>query len=196
MGRPSRRGEILEIGVDMLHRKGFTATSVDSITVAAGVPKGAFFNHFGSKEAFAVEALRRYFERWEDKIAPLADDATAPVIGRIRALIAAACRSDDATIGVGCMLGNLSGELGRDEGQITKTISGIFVNWERHFQILIDEGQKTGQLNASVPSSQAARLIVNGMQGALLRSKVDHNSVALKDLDTMIGLVLGVPPNN
>lgn len=60
MGRPSRRGELLDIGVDVLHRRGYSAASVEAITELAGVPKGAFFNHFGSKEAFAVEALRRY----------------------------------------------------------------------------------------------------------------------------------------
>src|SRR5262249_43060960 len=63
MPRPSLREQLLTAGLEVLHQKGFNATSVQDITDAAGAPKGSFYNHFESKEALALEALRLYLEK-------------------------------------------------------------------------------------------------------------------------------------
>src|SRR5260370_8685394 len=46
------------------------------ITDSAGVPRGSFYNHIGSKEALAVVALQRYAER--RRLEDLADPSAAP----------------------------------------------------------------------------------------------------------------------
>lgn len=40
--------------------KGYAATSIDDLCKAAGVTKGAFFHHFASKEALAVEGAQAW----------------------------------------------------------------------------------------------------------------------------------------
>lgn len=46
----------------ILRSKGYAATTVDDICKEAGVSKGAFFHHFGSKEDLAVAAAEYYSE--------------------------------------------------------------------------------------------------------------------------------------
>ncbi|MBX3197717.1 MAG: TetR/AcrR family transcriptional regulator [Labilithrix sp.] len=66
MPRPTRRepargdarARLLDAARDIIRAKGFNATSVDDLCRAAAVTKGAFFHHFGSKEALGVEAAR------------------------------------------------------------------------------------------------------------------------------------------
>lgn len=41
--------------------KGFSAVGLNEILTDAGVPKGSFYHYFGSKEAFGVDMLARYF---------------------------------------------------------------------------------------------------------------------------------------
>ncbi|HBY28478.1 MAG TPA: TetR family transcriptional regulator, partial [Bradyrhizobium sp.] len=41
MARPSVREQLIEAGLQTLHRHGFNGTGVQDITVAAGVPKGS-----------------------------------------------------------------------------------------------------------------------------------------------------------
>ena len=48
--KPNVREQLLETGLQVLHERGFNATSVQDITEAAGVPKGSFYNHFESEE--------------------------------------------------------------------------------------------------------------------------------------------------
>lgn len=50
------RDRLLAAATNVIRAKGFNATTVDDICVAAGLTKGAFFHHFASKEALAVAA--------------------------------------------------------------------------------------------------------------------------------------------
>ncbi len=47
------RERLLEAGVRIFSKSGFNGCSVQDITECAGVPKGSFYNHFDSKEAWA-----------------------------------------------------------------------------------------------------------------------------------------------
>ncbi|WP_143343126.1 TetR/AcrR family transcriptional regulator, partial [Crossiella equi] len=106
MPRPSVREVIVEAALAEFHRGGFTASSVDTITRAAGVPKGSFYNHFRSKEELAALIVGKYAEESEwrhDR------DPAAPPLARLRARF--------ETMGAilvrngftrGCLLGNMA----------------------------------------------------------------------------------------
>jgi TetR/AcrR family transcriptional repressor of nem operon len=56
------RERILDATERLVLRQGFAGTSVDAVAAEAGVAKGAFFHHFPSKAALALELVRRYSE--------------------------------------------------------------------------------------------------------------------------------------
>lgn len=70
MPRPSKlspeRGDaryrLLEAARDIIRAKGFAATTIDDLCKQAEVTKGAFFHHFGSKEALGVAAAEFWAE--------------------------------------------------------------------------------------------------------------------------------------
>ncbi|MEC7506115.1 MAG: helix-turn-helix domain-containing protein, partial [Actinomycetota bacterium] len=56
--RPANRRElILEAAVELFHRHGYPATSVDDIGKAVDVAGPASYRHFSSKEDLRVEAI-------------------------------------------------------------------------------------------------------------------------------------------
>ncbi len=63
MPKPSHREKILNLGLEVVHARGFANASVRDIVQAAGVPQGSFTNHFESKEAFALEVINLYYAR-------------------------------------------------------------------------------------------------------------------------------------
>src|SRR5260370_7439318 len=63
MAEKSTRDHLIDVGVNLMHKHGYTATGLTEILESAGVPKGSFYHHFGSKEDFAVSALERYVAR-------------------------------------------------------------------------------------------------------------------------------------
>ncbi|MEY4576494.1 MAG: hypothetical protein RL701_1197 [Pseudomonadota bacterium] len=191
MGRPSKRGELLEVGVSILHRRGYAQASVESITDAAGVPKGSFFNHFGSKEAFAVQALQQYYLRWQAKSAPIVADASLGTTEKLRRLLAIVTEAGrDHAYSYGCLVGNLAAELTCESAEVRQEISVIFEKWGQPFEAVIRAGQEAGELTATLPPAHAARFIVNALQGALLRAKVDHSAAPLEELTEIVNLVV------
>ena len=65
MAQPSRargRQKLLDATLELIRRKGYSATSVDELCAHAGVTKGAFFHHFETKSALAVAAANHWSE--------------------------------------------------------------------------------------------------------------------------------------
>lgn len=58
------REHIIATGTRIMAGKGFSAVGLNEILTEAGVPKGSFYHYFGSKEAFGVAMLTRYFEQY------------------------------------------------------------------------------------------------------------------------------------
>jgi TetR/AcrR family transcriptional regulator, transcriptional repressor for nem operon len=58
----SAKDKILAAALSLIRTKGYEATTVDDLCAAAGVTKGAFFHHFGSKEDLAVAAANHWSE--------------------------------------------------------------------------------------------------------------------------------------
>ena len=75
---------LTDAGYLLFNRHGYNATGIQQITDQAGVPKGSFYNHFGSKEAFAAQILRHYAD-WVDEAWDLClNDAPPDALGAIR----------------------------------------------------------------------------------------------------------------
>jgi TetR/AcrR family transcriptional repressor of nem operon len=191
MARPSKRAEILDAGVLALHARGFAQTSVDAIALSAGVPKGSFFGHFGSKEAFAVEALNLYFARWLEVADAIAADTALSPAAKVKAMIQAAADGDGSDAYRGCLIGNLSVELAAHSESVRSCLTDIFREWEKPFARVITAAQDDGEWINQGPPPQLARHIVNALQGALLRSKVDQSKEAIEDFYALVfGLLL------
>jgi TetR/AcrR family transcriptional repressor of nem operon len=100
------REQLIEGGSRALYENGFHATSVSDIAAAAGVPKGSVYNHFESKEALALEALRRYAASYD--LEPLRS-GSAPPMQRLRAFLSGVIDTTVARgVELGCLLGNFS----------------------------------------------------------------------------------------
>ena len=56
------RTRLLEAARGAIRAKGYAATTVDDICLAAGVSKGSFFHHFASKDALGIAAVEAFSE--------------------------------------------------------------------------------------------------------------------------------------
>lgn len=66
--RRSARDKLIDAAHATIRYKGFAATSVEELCIAAGVTKGAFFHHFVSKEALGVVAADAWTNRAEQHV--------------------------------------------------------------------------------------------------------------------------------
>lgn len=187
MPRVSMRDVLIEAGQRVLHERGYAATAVQDIAAVAGVPKGSFFNHFGTKEAFAALALERYVSAGVDGLVHLMDNDSLPILQRITMLIDAVSDRVKATGGrEGCMIGNLSIEVAGASEPLRVQLSDAFSRWCAPLAGALERAQARGEIALTVKPATMANFIQNGLQGALLRAKVDRTSAPIEQFKVIL----------
>ena len=196
MGRPSRRSELLAAGIEVMHRNGYAGSSVDAIVAMAGMQKGAFFSHFGSKDAFVREALLAYFQGWSSAADAILEDEGLSSEGKLEALIRISTGGSKDNFQFGCLIGNMAAEMSNSHDEIRKTLTVLFQQWAIPFERLIRKGQALGDFHSGIDPVATSRFIVNSLQGTILRGKVEHNLQSLEDLIRSLHGLLGLeqPP--
>lgn len=176
------RDTLILAGAKMLHEAGYTATGIKEIVDAVEVPKGSFYNHFESKEAFVKEVVDFYFGQGLVELRALFEDENIPPLGRLRTYFDQRALSFQKTGYVkGCLLGNMSLEVADHSELIRDSLSMHFRTWSGLFEACIAEAQKTGAINNQQPASLLAQFILNSWEGALLRMRADKSEAPMKE---------------
>lgn len=186
MAKANVKQQILTTSVNLLHSKGFNATSVQDITDAAGVPKGSFYNHFTSKEALGMEVLQRYLAAVAELAAVLHDRALPPK-ARLQQyfdnMIAGNAANDFHS---GCLLGNFSTELSNQIPAMRGAMQHAFAAGADTLAAVIAEGQQDGSISNQVPAAELAAFINDAWQGAVLRAKAEQSRTPLDRFARMV----------
>ena len=78
------RDHLLQIGLRHIHSMGYASSGVKEILDDADVPKGSFYHHFTSKEAFAKEVLELYVRGENERTAKILGDGKTAPLKRLR----------------------------------------------------------------------------------------------------------------
>ena len=175
------RENLLNHGVVLLMQQGYHGTGLQEILDAVQIPKGSFYNYFGSKENFAAEIIGHYIEPYLVQLQTYLnqDDGNA-FVALERYLNESIVELEKTKFKGGCLLGNLTGEIG-DTSDICRDALQIALGryrdvWEIGFSL----AQKEGEIRIDKTAREMADLWVNAWQGALLRMKIEQSTEPLK----------------
>lgn len=173
---PDVRRRLLEAGLELVHANGFAASGVKDIADGAGVPKGSFYAYFASKEAFAAAILAHYWADIEGRIVPILD-SPGPAADRITRFFHALADEHEASdFLLGCLVGNLSLELGGSSDLVRSELVGILDRWDAALAAAVRSGQgKSGDVKSALDADHIAALLIEAWEGAALRGKVTRD---------------------
>jgi TetR/AcrR family transcriptional regulator, transcriptional repressor for nem operon len=179
MPRPSNpevRGRLLQAGLDVVHARGFAASGVKDITDAAGVPKGSFYAYFPSKEAFGAALLDHYWFDIRTRLLPLLDADGSAEQRITRFFHALADEHEAGDFLLGCLIGNMSLELGGSSEPVRSELVRILDGWNEALTACVRSGQgDAGDIRNDLDAAELASLLVEGWEGAALRGKVTRS---------------------
>ena len=188
---------LADAGYALFNEAGYNATGIAQITERAGVPKGSFYNHFESKEAFAASIVRLYANLVDDAWSQA--EATARAAGHttplalIRAVFAAFAAHHASRDCNGCLVGNFAGEIARASPVCQQALDDTLQAWRLRLATLITQAQAAGEARTDLDAHTLADLFWDSWEGALLRSKIAGHIAPLTDtLSLMLDKVL--PP--
>ena len=174
---PEVRRRLLAAGRDLVHARGFSASSVKDITDAAGVPKGSFYAYFESKEAFAAAILEHYWADIETRLLPILD-GDGPAQERItRFFHALADEHEAGDFLLGCLVGNMSLELGGSSEPVRAELVRILDHWDAALTACVRSGQSGsgGGVRTDLDAGELASRLIEAWEGAALRGKVTRS---------------------
>jgi TetR/AcrR family transcriptional regulator, transcriptional repressor for nem operon len=189
MPRPSVRSQLLESGLEQFHSRGYHNCSVDDITRAAGVPKGSFYNHFPSKDALAVEALREYQARsaWRTP-----GDLDRPPLERLRnrfVELRDALAARDYTRG--CLIGNMGTELADLNPAVRAEVRSSLDRRSAVAADLLREAQQAGDVGPDHDPELLGSFLIDVWEGVILRAKVDKSAQPFDRFFAMFDRLVG-----
>ena len=181
MANHGTREELIEVGLKQIHSAGYTATGINQILELADVPKGSFYHHFASKDAFAKEILEHYNfgeqKRWESF---LGDTKVSP-LKRLRRyfkeMIAIYGRRGRSA---GCLLGNMTLEVAEHNPELRGVLRKSFDCWQNAIAKTIREAIEKHELPKTANADELAAVLVNAWEGAQVRTKVEQSDKPLE----------------
>jgi TetR/AcrR family transcriptional regulator, transcriptional repressor for nem operon len=179
MARASLKEQLVDRSAAVFLERGFNAASVNDIVQAAGVPKGSFYNHFASKEALAIEVLRRYVD--DLGLRELAEPGDSP-LEQIRAHLKSNIAAREAAgIEYGCLLGNLSTDaVALNEG-LREAVTQGFARWVDALASAIARAQSAGEIRNTTDPHSLARYLVASFEGAIAQAKTLRSGDPIND---------------
>lgn len=175
------RENLLNQGVTMLMVQGFHGTGLQEILDAVNVPKGSFYNYFGSKEDFGAEVIQHYTEPFIAQLTAHLERSDADALGAIKDYF------DELIVELeknefkgGCLLGNLMGEIGDTSDLCRKSLQSAVTRYRNLLQSGLAKAQQQETVRLDKSPEEMADLLVNTWQGALLRMKIEKSSASIK----------------
>lgn len=166
------REHIIDAGLKVLLHKGYNGAGVKEIVEAAGVPKGSFYNHFTSKEAFVIEAIQKVAnENMAHAKQILRDHAVSPK-QRLLNYFSGNCEqiTDEEYCG-GCLIGNLCLEMADENTAIRETTSNIMCQQIELIANCLEEAKSAGELAVATNVEELAEFMYYAWEGAIMRVK-------------------------
>lgn len=195
--RPGRPREFdpeiaLDRAVELFWQDGFDGVDVERIAAATGVTKPSLYRLFGDKASIFLHALKRYGETVG--AAPLiAFNEQPDIADAVRALL-------EETVKAATMPGRASGclmacvataEAGRStevRSAVARGLGGLIDMLGTRF----DQELADGHLSASISAKARSRLLVDLMQGLMLRARAGTTRDELmRDARNYVAVIAG-----
>ncbi|MDF1671364.1 MAG: TetR/AcrR family transcriptional regulator [Roseovarius sp.] len=174
------RERLLDAGEHAFRRTSFSECGINDILSNSGVPKGSFYHHFESKEAFGIAVADRYNETQIMAARACLEDPSLPHIDRVRLFFEQA-REDmgSRNFQQGCLMCNLSTELADERPAFQAALDTHWLGMVAVLAECLNEVELSEIGLEHLTPTQAADWLMNAWSGALTRMKASGNDESL-----------------
>jgi len=171
--RPSRdnsdtANQILDVAERLVQQRGFNGFSYADVAKELGLTKPALHYHFPGKAELGTALVNRYAERFSEALAAL--DTLADAIVRLSSY--AQLYLDVLHDRRMCLCGMLAAEYQTLPAAMQDAVLRFFHDNEAWLAAVLEDGRQRGALEFAGTPESAARLIVGGLEGAMLVARI------------------------
>lgn len=179
----------------LFYANGFRGTTVDAVLEAAGVPKGSFYHHFGSKEAFGLAVLERYMTMQLDLLAEASGMEWGSVTAKLDRYFATLVELFVASgFQRGCLAGKFSTELAAGSEIFRKQLTHSIDAWHDMLTVMLAQGQRAGEIRTDRAAGDLAHTVLALVQGAFVIALSTRDATALEAVRASVGSLIEPVP--
>jgi TetR/AcrR family transcriptional repressor of nem operon len=182
MGRPTAFDpeHAITQAMELFWRQGYGATSPQQLADHLHIGKGSLYNTFGGKRQLFDLALRRYLDlrvegltHWQDQQGP----AKARLREALLSFIGADPENPDRR---GCLATNTAVEFGPVDEAVAREVRGLFDRAEHVFQVLVEQGQREGDIRRDIDARVAASMLLSAVTGLHVLARLAFDAERLE----------------
>lgn len=177
------REKILEKVIQLFHKKGYNATSMQDLVDTTGLNRSSIYNSFGSKMELYEESLKTYKTLASKSVQKILIDTTDSLeaIRKIFTLSNVCVQ--------GCLLSNCTTEMAYQDKKIKQFLIHNKEEMQELFEVLITKGQEEGSINTKKTAKEYAMFLFAALQGYKVTSIILNKP---KDLESIVNTTLSV----
>lgn len=156
---------VLDVAERLIQTRGFNGFSYADVAAEVGITKASLHYHFPTKADLGLSLVRRYQESFEEALAGLARKGgdTRTLLEGYAELYRSVLRKDRM-----CLCGMLAAEHSTLPTPMQRALQTFFDANERWLAGVLEAGRRKGELELAGAAREEARLLVAGLEGALL----------------------------
>ena len=167
-GGRGKDAAILDVAEGLVQTRGFNGFSYADIAGRLKITKAALHHHYPTKAQLGEALIARYASRF---MAELASVDRRDVDAREKLIAYARLYGDVLRAKRMCLCGMLAAEYSTLPAGMRRAIRGFFDDNERWLEEVLEEGRAAGTVRFSDPATDAARMIISSLEGAMLVSR-------------------------
>lgn len=175
---------LLEEGIKMLLVHGYHDLGIAAVLEATGIPKGSFYHHFPSKEAYALQVIDLYMTEVHAALDACLGDQRLPPLDRVRRFFELVERKYKGEGYLGCLLGGLGQELSGVSDVFRRKVEHCLTQIATRIAACLDEAVARGELAKHTNTKAMADLLINCWEGAALRTRLRRDPAPLREMLT------------
>jgi TetR/AcrR family transcriptional repressor of nem operon len=165
-GETDTQTRILDVAERLVQTRGFNAFSYADVAAELRITKPALHYHFPGKAELGEALLTRYATRFKQALDRI--DRTITTGARHKLEAYAELYAQVLAQNRMCLCGMLAGDYHTLPGPMRQAIIGFFDDNEIWLASVLDDGQRDRTLRFTGTSRDAARMIIDTLEGAML----------------------------
>lgn len=173
---------VIEQAAALFNQRGYEAASVSELMEATGLQKGGIYRHFESKQELALAAFEYAVAQMGERFRLELEKRTSP-LEKLRGIIYVYSQIPaDPPVPGGCPVLNASVEADDGDPELLGAARRAMDRLRKLIVSLAAEAQECGELRADLDPSEVAEVLVAGVEGAVMLSKLYASDAPMRQM--------------
>lgn len=181
---------IIEKTAEIFNKKGYAGTSLNDLTEATGLTKGALYGNFVNKDEIALAVFDFNAKLIRDAVFRTDNDSNA-ILWLMNIPKFYKERFAKIALRGGCPIMNTAVEADDNQPLLKKKVNQTISIWKKAICDTIERGIKKGEIKAQVSAPKYAAIFLSLLEGAIMLSKSTGDVTYINEaMDRMKEIIL------